>query len=189
MKNQPFRRLVAIAYRIPADRVKGGPKWVDDERFDIEARAGGPAKDPELMKMLQALLAERFQFASHRETANVSAYALTVLKSGLKLRPDEGEGPSRSNSSRGKLVAQRITLARLAEGLTRIVGMPVVDMTNTAGAYSFTLEWSPETAPPDPPAGPSLFDVLPEKLGVKLENRKVAVETIVIDKAERPSEN
>ena len=185
MKNQPFRRLVAIAFGVADDLVKGGPKWVESDRFDIEARAAGPAKDKELLAMLGTLLIERFQFTSHRETANISAYALTVLKSGLKLRPDDSEGPSGSNGSRGKLVVQRITLARLADILTRHLGTRVVDMTNTPGAYTFTLEWSPEATPPDP----SLFDVLPEKLGLKLENRKVAVETIVIDRAERPSEN
>jgi uncharacterized protein (TIGR03435 family) len=59
MKNQPLRRLVAIAYGFNEDQVSGGPKWTDSDRFDIEARAGGPAKDPELLLMLQPELCTR----------------------------------------------------------------------------------------------------------------------------------
>src|SRR5690349_2672329 len=58
MKNQSLRRLVAIAFEVPDDRVTGGPKWAESERFDIEARAGGPAKNAELLAMLRTLLAE-----------------------------------------------------------------------------------------------------------------------------------
>jgi uncharacterized protein (TIGR03435 family) len=71
-------------------------------------------------------------------------------------------------------------------------------MTGAPGAYTFSLEWTPEqqhtagshegpTA--DPPAGPSLFDVLSQKLGLRLESRKVTIEKVVIDRAEKPSEN
>ena len=198
MKNQPLRRLVAIAYGLNEDQVSGGPKWVDSDRFDIEARAAEPAKDPELLLMLQRLLAERFQVAVHRENTSGPGYALVQLKSGLRVRPDESEGKSKWNTHRGEIVAERITMTRLAESLTRLLGAPVVDMTGAPGAYTFNLEWTPEQqhtagsheAPAtDPPAGPSLFDVLSQKLGLRLENRKVAIEKLVIDRADKPSEN
>src|SRR5262249_46279049 len=80
MKNQPLRRLVAIAYGINEDQVSGGPKWVDSDRFDIEARAAGPARDPELLAMLQQLLAERFQVAVHRESGMAAGYVLVPIK-------------------------------------------------------------------------------------------------------------
>ena len=148
--------------------------------------------------MLQSLLPGRFQVAVHRDTRNAPGYALMPIKNGLKIRPDDTGGKSVWNSSRGKIVAQRITMARLAESLTRLLGTPVVDMTSATGVYTFTLEWTPEHqhsggAPdghaPEATAGPSLFDVLPEKLGLRLENRKLTLENLVIDKAERPSEN
>jgi uncharacterized protein (TIGR03435 family) len=54
--------------------VLGGPKWVGSDRFDIEARAVGPAKDPGLLLMLQNLLADGFQLALHRETKNGAGF-------------------------------------------------------------------------------------------------------------------
>ena len=39
----------------------------------------------------------------------------------------------------------------------------------------------------DAPSGPGIFTALQDKLGLKLEARKVPVEIIVIDSASRPS--
>jgi uncharacterized protein (TIGR03435 family) len=198
MKNQTLQRLVAIAYGFTDEqRVLGGPKWVGSDRFDIEARAVGPAKDPELLLMLQNLLAGRFHLVVHRETKNGSGFSLALVKGGLKIHPDETEGKQVWNTRRGKIVAERVSMARVAESLTGLLGAPVVDMTDAKGRYSFTLEWTPDaphTAGPDgtsaaAPSGPSLEDVLGSQLGLKLENRKLSIDTIMIDKAEKPTEN
>src|SRR5437867_1543969 len=59
MKNQTLKTLVGIAYAVTDDKVLDGPKWIGSERFDVEARAAGPAKDAELLLMLRSILAER----------------------------------------------------------------------------------------------------------------------------------
>jgi uncharacterized protein (TIGR03435 family) len=198
MKNQTLQRLVAIAYGFTDEqRVLGGPKWIGSDRFDIEARAVGPAKEPELLMMLQNLLSERFHLAVHRETKNGSGFSLALVKGGLKIHPDETEGKQLWNSKRGKIVAERVSMAKVADSLTGLLGAPVVDVTDTKGRYSFMLEWNPEaphTAGPDgtlaaATSGPSLEDVLGSQLGLKLENRKLAIDVIVIDKAEKLTEN
>jgi uncharacterized protein (TIGR03435 family) len=198
MKNQTLQRLVAIAYGFSDEqRVLGGPKWVASDRFDIEARAVGPAKDPELLLMLQNLLAERFQLAVHRETKHGPGFSLALIKGGLKIHRDESEGKSKWNSRRGKIIAERVSMAKVAESLTGLLGAPVVDSTDAKGRYSFTLEWTPDTphtsgpdgAMPAAPSGPSLEDVLGSQLGLKLENKKLPIEVIVIDKAGKPTEN
>lgn len=198
MKNQTLQRLVAIAYGFSDEqKVFGGPKWVESDRFDIEARAVGPAKDPELLLMLQNLLAERFQLVVHRETKNGSGFSLTPIKGGLKVQPDETEGKQSWNSSRGKIVAQRVSMAKLADALTRLLGAPVIDSTDVRALYSFTLEWTPDSpsrtgpdgTPPPSASGPSLDEVLAHQLGLKLENRKLPMDVIVVDKAEKPTEN
>ncbi|HEV8148032.1 MAG TPA: TIGR03435 family protein [Bryobacteraceae bacterium] len=198
MKNLSFKVLTGVAYSLPADRVLGGPKWTESDRFDIEARAIGPAGDPELLRMLQSLLADRFHLAIHRETKTAAGYALVLAKDALKIRPDEGEGGSSSNGSRGKWIAKRVSMDKLATFLNRTLGMPVVNSTDLQGAFTFTLEWAPEPTRsvespdkllPDAPTGPSLFTALQTTLGLKLESRKVPIEVLVIDKAEKPAEN
>jgi uncharacterized protein (TIGR03435 family) len=157
----------------------------------------GPAKDPELLLTLQNLLAERFHLAIHRETRNGSGFSLALVKGGLKIHPDETEGKQVWNTRRGKIVTERVSVARVAESLTALLGAPVVDMTGAKGRYSFTLEWTPDpphTAGPDStsaaaPGGPSLEDVLASQLGLKLENKKLPIDAIVIDKADKPTEN
>ena len=194
LRNQTLNDCIRIAYQLKADSVTGGPKWINSEHFDIEARAAGPAKDSELLAMLQTLLAERFQLKLQRSTRLVPGYALVVAKGGLKVGPVEAGG-SRTNTGRGQMVAERTPMAKLAEMLARTLGAPVVDMTGTPGVFSYRLEWSPEstnlTARPEAadPGGPSLFTVLQQQLGLKLEPRKEPIQILVVEKAEKPAAN
>jgi uncharacterized protein (TIGR03435 family) len=198
MENQSLRRLVAIAYGFHDEqRAVGGPKWADSDRFDIEARAAGAAQQPELLLMLQNLLAERFHLAVHRETRSGPVLALAAIRSGIKIQPDETEGKERWNSNRGRLVAERIPMAGLAESLARVLGTPVIDLTGAKGLYSFTLEWTPDSpnrsgadgSPVTASPGPSLDEVLASQLGLKLESKKLPIDVVVIEKAEKPTEN
>ena len=184
MKNPSLRMLVSIAYGVREDRVLGGPKWSDADRFDIEARAEGPAKDPELLLMLRRLLTDRFHLAMHRENRTIEGYSLVPIKETLKIRPDETPGPSKSSGSPNKFEAHSITMGKFADFLSRRLGTPVTDSTNAKGVYTFTLEW-----PPDAPMPETLFDTVAQHLGLKLLNRKMPAEVIVLDSAEKPGEN
>src|SRR5258708_1219796 len=55
--------LIALAYSLPADRVAGGPPWLDTDRFDVTAQAASHASQIALRNMLQNLLSERFKLA------------------------------------------------------------------------------------------------------------------------------
>lgn len=176
-----------IAYRVKDFQVSGGPKWIDADRFDINARSAGGEGDEKLFEMLQTLLADRFQLAFHREQKTAPAYALVVAKSGLKIKPVEGATGSTSKSGKGMLMAQGVSMAKLADRLSRYVGAPVADMTEAPGVYDFKLEWSVEGDANDVQS--ALFAALQSELGLKLESRKVPVEVIVVDRAEKPSEN
>jgi len=74
----------------------------------------------------------------------------------------------------------------LAHFLSSLLGRPVLDKTGIDGDFALKFEWVPRDASPD---GPSIFTVLEEQLGLKLESRKGPVEILVVDHAERPSEN
>ena len=65
---------------------------------------------------------------------------------------------------------------------------PVVDNTGLTGKYDVKLEWTADLAPEEP--GVSLFSVLEERLGLRLQSQKMAVEVVIVDPVERtPTEN
>jgi uncharacterized protein (TIGR03435 family) len=196
--NKSLKDCIRLAYGVKIAQLSGGPKWVESERFDIEAKTKRPVGDPQLMAMLQALLKERFKLDIHRETKMVPGYAITVLKSGLKIREVE-PGAGHVDARRGSLGAQRTSMVQFAQTLSEVLGAPVIDATATPGVFDFRLDWTPEASRPglstdDPepsalpnmPAGPSLFAAIQEQLGLKLEARKAPLEVLIINRAERP---
>ena len=60
----------------------------------------------------------------------------------------------------------------------------VVDQTALEGAYDFELKVVREGG-----EGPSIFEALPQQLGLKLESKKAPVKFVVIEHIERPTEN
>jgi uncharacterized protein (TIGR03435 family) len=79
-----------------AKRVRGGPSWLQSDRFTIEAKMTGDATDltstarfiymrAALNPALRAMIEDRFQLKMHRATEQVPMYALTVAKDGLKI--------------------------------------------------------------------------------------------------------
>jgi hypothetical protein len=94
----------------------------------------------------------------------------------LKIKPVEGAAGWNSSASKGRISAQRITMANFADALSRRVGSPVTDLTGVSGGDASDVL-------------SALFAALQDQLGVKLEMRKLPVDVLVIDKAEKPSEN
>lgn len=98
------------------------------------------------------------------------------------------------------LKAVSIQVGDLTQNFSRLLGRTVVDKTGLTGKYDISMDWTPDesqagqmpaAAPPPPsePAGPSIFTAIQEQLGLKLEAQKGPVETIVIDRVEKPSAN
>jgi bla regulator protein blaR1 len=89
------------------------------------------------------------------------------------------------------------TMALLAFILSRTAGRPVVDRSGITDRIDYRMEWTPESngsgipgveVEPDP--NPVTFmEAVREQLGLKLESTKAAVQNLVIDRIERPSEN
>lgn len=194
-RNVTLRHCMRSAYGIPEAQIFGGPKWVDEERYDIDAKATGPAGDGEMMVMLRQLLAERFQLAFHRETRPLPGYALVLGKRGLTAKRSAPGSGSRSNASRRSIEAEACSMGCLVRKLAEVLHAPVADLTATEGEFDFQ-KWTPDDLQARPPSagdtvarGPSIFAALEEQLGLKLEARKVPTEVLVIDRAERASAN
>ena len=186
LSGQTLKSLIAIAYHLKDTQVSGGPAWAGIERYDINAESAGASEQPQLLLMLETLLAERFQLTFHHEERIMPAYAMTVVKSGLKIKPVDGS-ESHSMGSKGSFDAQGVTMAKIADILARDLKTPVDDLTGADGAYTFKLEWS--TAGDDVALQDAMLDAFQRQLGIKLELRKMPVDTLVIDRAEKPSEN
>jgi uncharacterized protein (TIGR03435 family) len=163
-------------------------RWIDERSYDILAKADQPAAEPELLTMLQPLLADRFQLQIHHETRTLPGYELTVDKDGVKATvvTDPARTPG-GNGGRGFIDGYASAFGSLASRLSALLGRPVVNVTNDKRRFDFHLKWNPDdTAASDMP---SLFTALQEQLGLKLESKKVSVDVLVIDRAELPSEN
>lgn len=100
-----------------------------------------------------------------------------------------------------RMSATAAQIANLIPMLSRILGRSVVDETGLKGDYNVTVEWTPDetqvsrpraagqNGPPPDSNLPTLFTAFQERLGLKLEAGKGPVEIIVVDQAEKPSEN
>jgi len=211
-RNHVLKTLVAAAYNLNPNAISGGPAWVDSDHYDILAKAPGAVR-PNLeqqMSMLRNLLSERFKLRFHREQKQLPYFALTIAKNGPKLKsstlsPDASpEGPPplvfRAFPQLIRLPGRYATMAELASVMQRaVLDRPVVDKTGLSGRYDFDLEWAPDASQfdgafgkqtnPDDSAKPGLFTAIQEQLGLKLEPTKGAIETLVIDRADRPSAN
>jgi uncharacterized protein (TIGR03435 family) len=72
--------LISIAYGFAADKVLGGPNWIEMDRFDVIAKLP-PDSTPETQKlMLQSLLEDRFKLVVRKETKPLPTYALVAGK-------------------------------------------------------------------------------------------------------------
>ncbi len=193
-----LRDLIAGAYDIRYDQISGGPSWADSDHYDIDAKAaegeGGPLTEAQARQMMQSLLADRFQLRVHRETQEAPVYELVVGKNGPKMKPVAADAPGNShvmgNDKGLHMERSHGVMQELADQLSLTAGRPVLDRTGLTGAYAYKLDWYPANRIPPPDLDtPSMFTALQEQLGLRLESAKGPVEKLVIDHAERPSEN
>lgn len=193
MWNVSLKRCIRYAYTIPEDQILGGPGWTDKLRYEILAKSDSSAGEPELLRALQPVLADRFRLQLHRETRTVPGYALTVAKGGIKATPADPTRHSSGNGGPGFIDAGAAQLSDLTIRLSALLGRPVVDMTGDDRKFDFHLRWAPDDLQPGADSGapdrPSLVTSLEEQLGLKLESRKVPADVLVVDHAELPSEN
>ncbi len=135
-----------------------------------------------------------------RSTVDCAAIARDEVKGKL---PDVAPGQPRPCAVRntpGHVTASAVDLDGFAASvIARTVGRPVVNRTGLNGAFDIDLEFTPELVQGGPgdvgarPAGPtdapSIFTAVQEQLGLKLDSTRAPVDVLVIDRAERPSEN
>ncbi len=214
LENWALLDLISAAYSVRANQVSG-PAWLSDQSFDIEATVPAGTPKEALNAMLQSLLEERFGLKVHRDTRTSQGFALVVGKNGPKLKPAEPPSPPEEGLTQEEQRAKQqqhtqanlaalmkrmqenrdngtplggfnsaswpsVTAEELASRLVRFADAPVVDETGLTGKYSVSIEtWKNSEVP-----GGTVFDAV-EKLGLKLEPRKLTVEMVVVDQVSK----
>ena len=121
----------------------------------------------------------------------MTAFVLQVAKNGPKMEkaaPGES-GTNTTNNNTGLTVdAHHTNMDALARVLARSLDLPVVNGTGLDGIFNFKLHWVPDNARPAM-EGVSIFTAVQEQLGLRLRSEKTLREVLVIEHAERPTEN
>jgi uncharacterized protein (TIGR03435 family) len=211
-KNVTLKALIRQAWDVRDFQIVGGSGWLDTERYDIVAKGGGTSvSEDDVRKMtdqqrndfkeqmlgkVRALLADRFQLRVHRETRELPVYGLVISKSGAKFQAAADNDVMRSgltirrgDTGKTELTATRVPMASLVKSLSDQVGRTVLDQTGLQGNYDFKITYAPDMAATSETDGPSIFTALQEQLGLRLDSQKGPVEVVVIDSAQKASEN
>ena len=191
-----LKQLILKAYDLKAYQLQAkGPPWIETDQYVIQARGAGPAGEAERNRMLQPVLATRFHLVVHRRAHEGPVYLLQVSSHGSRLEAASNTKQCGSVSVRpGILKSDCLSLDDFAEVLQEFVfkDRPVVNRTGVGKEkqYKFTLEYSPDNDAPDgPAAGPSIFTAVTDQLGLTLKAGKAPIDTLVIDKVQRPEPN
>ena len=141
----------------------------------------------------------------HSGKKDMPAYVLTAAKSGPKLtKNDSGNtdlGAFYFPGKLGNLIFRNMTMDDFCHGLQgSVFDRPVVNHTGLEGHWDGTLKWTPDESQftifnakivPDesPDAPPPFFTAIQEQIGLKLDAEKTAVDVMILDHVEKPSEN
>lgn len=181
---------IRLAYEGQYFQISGGPNWEQTARFMIDAKASGPVSKSQLMAMFRALLADRFGLKLHFESRETLVYALVAGKRSklVESKPDESAGWSAKDG----VAFTHMSMQAFAQFLSAttpifLLDLPVMDQTGLSGFFDFTLKHSLAEFPSDA-ANPLVFSAL-EEVGLNLVKQKLPATILVVDHAEKPSEN
>jgi uncharacterized protein (TIGR03435 family) len=205
--NATVERLVLFGYNVRDFQVIGGPEWIRNDLFEVNARAPSSATTGQMRLMVRSLLEDRFRLVFRREQREMQGSALVMARDDGRLGPGLSKCTDPKNVAPAKPIrvppggevhtracAAMSAVADLAAGL---LGRPVVDKTGLTGLWSFVLTSARlQPLPPglerdlaDKEDVPSFMTALQEQLGLKLEPTRGPVDILVIESVQQPTEN
>jgi len=187
-RNVSLKDLILEAYGAEPFQLSGGPRWLDTEEFDLDARTEAPATKEQMRSALQNLLAERFRLTLRKESKQLKGYELVVDKNGPKIHADAAatgwfHGDMRQLAN---LISVQLTIPPIADPTRPAFAIgtpvPVIDKTGLEGTYGFTPDGKPESG-----ADPFVTwqRTLQEQLGLRLESRRVNAVLLVVQSVDR----
>jgi uncharacterized protein (TIGR03435 family) len=202
--NYTVLNAITFAYDVHERQVSGGSAWMSTDRFEIVIKPDTPGQPNgrQIRRLIQKVLAERFQLAFHNEKRELSVYAIRQPEGTQHKMTAAGPGsnlPTLRYPTAGLLPARNASMTELAQSLqTAVMDRPVINETTIEGRFDFTLDWMPDesqfasfgTLQQLPDNGkPNIYEAFREQLGLRLEATRAPADIIVIDKVEKPSEN
>ena len=210
---------IVAAYGLRRDyQVLGLPEWARWAHYDVAAKVGGPDAVafqklyyPQMFRLFQPVLEDRFGLRFHWEKRVLPTYTLTLMKrvSALKdatAADDKMVHVDGSDASigagamftgiDGRVIGRAVPMRLLVEHLEGEMNSIVVDATGLKGTYDYELQLprtresgaaptgevgSPE--PEDSVAG-ALYEI-----GLKLVPSKTEQPVLVVDGIQQPSAN
>jgi uncharacterized protein (TIGR03435 family) len=191
-----LRSLIAAAYDIKDYQISAAPSWAGVLVYDVVANSPGdaaPTQD-EVRPMFQALLADRFQLKLHRDTKVMPIYYLMPGKKAIGLKP---AGPDEKfrwglNLQPDGTLRSKATNESIGD-FVQLVGAsadrPVIDKTGVTGNIDYDILISSPEHPNFDDTNQAILNAVKDQLGLKLEPGKEPIELLVIDHADKPSEN
>jgi uncharacterized protein (TIGR03435 family) len=207
--------LISTAFGVDAGKVLGGPSWMESDRYDVIAKVPPSTPLATVKLMLQALLADRFKLALHKETRLLPAYVLTQGRGKPNLKPADPSGEPGCTGAyqgidieaKGKPVAQpnarpmsaytcrNMTMAAFAERIRTMTNLgdnAIEDKTDLKGSWDFNFKFSLQIGGTAEAENGTItfFDAIDKQLGLKLDLVKAPIAVIVVDSVNRkPTDN
>lgn len=186
--------LIRTAFGIDPSAIVNAPAWTENELFDMQATIADHAEitTPEQFQQLMlSLLQDQFGFRFHRDQREGPVYWLVLDKPG-KIGPalKETKPGTRMNISMngGRSIDMRvanISMTDFAKSMQKSAGRTIEDRTGLTGKYDFQIRWATDPSPESD--DPTLFTVIREQLGLRLQSAKGPVDIIVVDNVTHPA--
>jgi uncharacterized protein (TIGR03435 family) len=201
-----FLYLVQLAFDLQEFQIAVKADWMKTDRFDIDAtvppasrsRSANPptpktSMNDEQRRMLQSMLAERFDLRYRQDTTEGPVYLLTRNGKALKMADakDKKAFPWSGGPSGGMIMGDGLrgineSMSDLARRLSPYMGRSVLDRTGLPGSFDFETRYSVDDQRPDVI---SMILTCLNDIGLKLKPSKGQVERIIIEQAQRPTAN
>jgi uncharacterized protein (TIGR03435 family) len=191
--NATMLDLIRIAYRVEADKVLGGPSWLEVDKYNVFARVP-PGLDFETARpLLATLLADRFKLVVREAKQDMNTWVLSEVTPGsakllraqsVAIAPSCQGGADGPNFKAACRSQSMIGFLNGLPGVARSYGVtaPITNNTNLQGQWDFDIAFTQdrEQLKELGAKGISLFDALEQQLGLKLEQKTISTHTYTV---------
>lgn len=217
IRNATMVDLIRTAYTVDADKVLGGPSWLEYDRFDVAALVPPNTTTETAKPMLRALLVDRFKLSVRADTKPAAGHVLVMGKGNHKLKAaaDAAAAPGCQNQAvpaqrpsgvpgqfalpMTGLTCRNVTMDTFAADLKRLtngyVPNAALNQTGLTGSWDVELQFTQRAilslaASMDGAQATSLSDAIDKQLGLKLEERDIPTPVLVVEQVNaKPTAN